>query len=185
MFPATENDGGSRSLGKQFLSCNKSSSTEILSSSELSENENNSSSSTPARPSSSSIRSQNTISPSPTPDRDAAVMAAFRNLFLLYASTAKSSLSRAQKPPRPPKRGSPYFKPKETWTHDFFLSRESSTGSSAPLKGARFQGNKAAKCTFHISYFHISVLISNLVTKHTVCRVTSFQGLPGFFESIE
>ena len=81
IFPATENDGGSRSLGKQFLSCNKSSSTEILSSSELSENENNSSSSTPARPSSSSIRSQNTISPSPTPDRDAAVMAAFRNLF--------------------------------------------------------------------------------------------------------
>ena len=96
--------------------------TDILSSSELSENENNSSS-TPARPSSSSIRSQNTISPSPTPDRDAAVMADFRNLFSPYAATASSSLSRAQRPSRPPKRGSrpsPYFKPKETWTHDFF-----------------------------------------------------------------
>ena len=29
-------------------------------------------------------------------------------------------------------------------------------------------------------FLHISVLISNLVTKHTVCGVTSFQGLPAF-----
>ena len=41
--------------------------TEVLSSSELSENEKNSSSSTPARASSSSIRSQNTISPNLVP----------------------------------------------------------------------------------------------------------------------
>ena len=99
--------------------------TEILSSGETSENENNSSSSTPARPSSSSARSQNNIPPGSTctPDRDAAVMADFRNLFSLYAASASSTLSRAQKPSRPPKRGSrpsPYFKPKETWTHDFF-----------------------------------------------------------------
>ena len=97
--------------------------TKILSSSELSENENNSSSSTPARPSSSSAQSQNTIPPIPTPDRDAAVMADFRNLFSPYAATTSSSLSRVQKSSRPPKRGSrpsPYFKPKETWTHDFF-----------------------------------------------------------------
>ena len=97
--------------------------TEILSSSELSENENNLSSSTPARPSSSSAQSQNTIPPIPTPDRDAAVMADFRNLFSPYAATTSSSLSRVQKSSRPPKRGSrpsPYFKPKETWTHNFF-----------------------------------------------------------------
>ena len=99
--------------------------TEILSSGETSENENNSSSSTPARPSSSSARSQNNIphGSTCTPDRDAAVMADFRNLFSPYAASASSTLSRAQKPSRPPKRGSrpsPYFKPKETWTHDFF-----------------------------------------------------------------
>ena len=50
-------------------------------------------------------------------------MANFRNLFSPYAASTSSSLSRAQKPSRPPKRGSrpsPYFKPKETWTHDCF-----------------------------------------------------------------
>ena len=60
--------------------------TEILSSSELSENENNSSP-TPARPSSSSVQSQNPISPSPTPDRDAAVKADFSNPFSPYTAT--------------------------------------------------------------------------------------------------
>ena len=29
-------------------------------------------------------------------------------------------------------------------------------------------------------FLHISVLISNLAMKHTVCGVTSFQGLPAF-----
>ena len=85
--------------------------TDILS---LGENENNSSALTAAG------RSHN---PAPPPDRDASVMADFRNLFSPYAASTGSSLSRAQKASRPPKRGSrpsPYYKPKETWTHDFF-----------------------------------------------------------------
>ena len=76
--------------------------TEILASSE---NGNNSSSSTATR------------------DRDAAVMAVFQNLFSPYTASTSSSISRAQQPSRPPKRGSrpsPYYRPKETWTHDFF-----------------------------------------------------------------
>ena len=90
--------------------------TQILS---ASENVNSSSSSTASRPSSSSGRLHN-----PTPsDRDASVMADFRNLFSPYTAPTSSSLLRVQKPSRPQKRGSqpgPYYKPKETWTHDFF-----------------------------------------------------------------
>lgn len=90
---------------------------EILSSSE---NENHSSSSAAARPSSSSARSHDTT---PPPDQDSAVMADFRNLFSPYAASTSSSLPHTQKPSRPPKRGSqpsPYYRPNETRTHDFF-----------------------------------------------------------------
>ena len=34
-------------------------------------------------------------------------------------------------------------------------------------------------CKMYV-FLHISVRISNLVMKHTVCVVTSFQGLPAF-----
>ena len=86
--------------------------TDILSSSELSENENNSSS-TPARPSSSGPRRSSN--------------GRFQKPFLAVCSNStaacSSSLSRVQKPSWLPKRESrprPYSKAKEKWTHNFF-----------------------------------------------------------------
>ena len=43
---------------------------------------------------------------------------------------------------------------------------------------ARFQGNKAAKCTFFFINFRSDFKFGNKT--HTVCGVTSFQGLPAF-----
>ena len=103
--------------------------TDILSSGE---NENNSSASTAAG------RSHN---PGPPPDRDASVMSDFRNLFSPYAASTGSSLSRAQKASRPPKRGSrpsPYCKPKETWTHDFFCLADPEQ-DQVPCKSQKLQ----------------------------------------------
>ena len=54
--------------------------------------------------------------------RDSAVLSNFRDLFSPYGSLASSS-QKSQRPKSTPRRGNRFtpYKPKETWTHEFFL----------------------------------------------------------------
>ena len=73
--------------------------------------------------------------------REATAMSEFRNLFSPYSPSTSTSSSVSQKAVRPPKRGNrcaPYYKPKDTWTHEFVcLSNPEQT--EAPNKSQKLQ----------------------------------------------
>ena len=73
--------------------------------------------------------------------REATAMSEFRNLFSPYSPATSTSSSVSQNAVRPPKRGNrcaPYYKPKDTWTHEFIcLSNPEQT--EVPNKSQKLQ----------------------------------------------